>query len=139
MAKFGKSSVRRLDTCAQPLQALMRRVVIQRDCSITCGERGQEDQDAAFNARPQLSKVKYPGSKHNSSPSMAVDVVPWPEKWGSTPAFKELAKIVQEEWAYMSDEEKDGYTLRWGGDWDGDGDTDDQTFVDMPHWELIRK
>lgn len=26
--------------------------------------------------------------------------------------------------------------LRWGGDWDGDGRSDDETFVDLPHFEL---
>ena len=28
-------------------------------------------------------------------------------------------------------------SLRWGGDWDGDGDRTDQTFNDLMHWELI--
>ena len=27
-------------------------------------------------------------------------------------------------------------TIRWGGDWDMDGDTTDQTFNDLCHWEL---
>ncbi len=26
--------------------------------------------------------------------------------------------------------------IRWGGDWDRDGDTTDQTFNDLVHWEL---
>lgn len=26
--------------------------------------------------------------------------------------------------------------LRWGGDWDGDGDYTDSNFFDGPHWEL---
>lgn len=31
-----------------------------------------------------------------------------------------------------------GVTLRWGGDWDGDGSTSDESFVDSPHFELPR-
>lgn len=29
--------------------------------------------------------------------------------------------------------------LRWGGDWDGDGDTKDERFVDLVHFELPAK
>lgn len=29
--------------------------------------------------------------------------------------------------------------LRWGGDWDGDGDTTDQNFHDLVHFELPAK
>ena len=29
-----------------------------------------------------------------------------------------------------------GTPLRWGGDWDGDGDLKDQTFIDLVHFEL---
>ena len=31
-----------------------------------------------------------------------------------------------------------GVTLRWGGDWDGDGSSSDESFVDSPHFELPR-
>lgn len=31
-----------------------------------------------------------------------------------------------------------GVTIRWGGDWDGDGSTSDESFVDSPHFELPR-
>ena len=30
-----------------------------------------------------------------------------------------------------------GITLRWGGDWDMDGDTTDQSFNDWAHFELV--
>ena len=29
------------------------------------------------------------------------------------------------------------YAVRWGGDWDGDGDWRDERFLDMPHYELV--
>ena len=29
-----------------------------------------------------------------------------------------------------------GIRIRWGGDWDGDGDKTDQSFNDLCHWEL---
>lgn len=138
MAAFGTSSHARLITCNAVLQTLMGRVVVRRDCSCVCGHRNEADQSAAFNAVPQKSKVQWPHSKHNSLPSMAVDVVPWPEKWSSEEAFLELHRIITEEWAYMQAAGEDGgFKLRWGGDWDGDGDRTDQTFNDFPHWELV--
>jgi peptidoglycan LD-endopeptidase CwlK len=30
-----------------------------------------------------------------------------------------------------------GIEIRWGGDWDGDGDLSDHKFNDLPHFELI--
>jgi hypothetical protein len=30
----------------------------------------------------------------------------------------------------------EGMSIRWGGDWDGDGDFKDQTLVDLVHWEI---
>ena len=136
MPSFGKSSKRRLVTCHAVLQELMHRLIVRRDCSVVCGHRGEDDQNRAFDEGK--SRVRWPDGKHNKTPSRAVDVVPWPEKWASESAFLELSKIIKEEWVLM--EAKDltqGFRLRWGGDWDGDGDREDQIFDDLPHWELI--
>jgi len=84
------------------------------------------------------SKVKWPDSKHNSLPAMAIDMCPYPEMWESMPAFKALRKLVLAEWKLMKKEGlTGGYDLRHGADWDMDGDTTDQTFMDWPHWELV--
>lgn len=131
MSEFGKKSKERLSTCHPVLQELMARVIARRDISIVCGHRGEAEQNSAFDAGN--SKLRWPQSYHNTLPSMAVDVVPWPEQWGSEDAFLEVAIIVREEWAKMDHQ---GFNLRWGGDWDGDGDRSDQTFDDMPHWEI---
>lgn len=32
-----------------------------------------------------------------------------------------------------------GVNIRWGGDWDSDGDMRDNTFNDLYHFEIIRK
>jgi len=136
MAKFGNTSNRRLDTAHNVHQILWRRVVKRRDCSITEGHRDKLKQNYYF--KIETSKVQWPDSKHNSTPSMAVDCVPYPEMWDSKKAFFELREIVLEEWAIMEEQGlTEGYELRWGGDWDSDGDFDDQTFNDYPHWEII--
>lgn len=139
MYKFGKTSLARLSTAHAVLQALFKRVIKRTDCSITQGTRGEEAQTLVFERG--LSRVQWPNSKHNSTPSMAVDVVPWPEKWSSIPAFLCLMEIVLDEWAKMEQEDlTQGFTLIWGGDWqskwDGTGDRPAQSFDDLPHWEL---
>lgn len=138
MASFGATSSRRLATAHPVLQMLFKRVVCFRDCSITEGHRDQIKQD--YYHRIGTSKVNWPNSLHNTEPSLAVDCVPWPEKWSDEKAFHELYAIITKEWHIM---EVSGLTenfmLRWGGDWDSDGDFTDQTFNDLPHWELKQK
>ena len=137
MAKFGKTSAKRLNTAHEVLQILFNRVIKFRDCSVTCGHRPESEQKACF--RKGVSKAKWPNSKHNSLPSMAVDIVPWPEKWGNIEAFLMLKAVIYREWRIMKSQGlTKGFRLRWGGDWDGDGDRTDQTFHDLPHWELVK-
>lgn len=142
MASFGKTSSRRLVTCHAVLQMLFKRVVVRRDCSVTCGHRSNEDQDALYAQGRTLpgkivTNAKGGESSHNTSPSAAVDAVPYPELWSSAEAFKQLASIVWDEWAKMKDAgESQGFELVWGGDWDGDRDPNDTDDWDKPHWEL---
>jgi len=136
MASFGKTSIERLLTCHAVLQDLMKRVVARRDCMIACGHRNEEDQNEAFDKG--FSKLRFPQSKHNKFPSRAVDVVPWPEKWDDKEAFIDLALIIREEWDKMENEDKNGFKLRWGGNWDIAGCHPlEYDFIDLPHWELL--
>ena len=73
--KFSTISRERLDTCHPDLIRLMEHVLIWQDITILCGTRGQEEQDKAFFSGN--SKLRFPHSKHNSSPSMAVDIQPY--------------------------------------------------------------
>lgn len=75
MAKFGTTSMTRLYSCHQDLQIIFSEVVKERDCSILCGHRPEDEQRAAFSAG--LSKLQFPDSKHNKVPSMAVDAAPY--------------------------------------------------------------
>ena len=106
----------------------MNKVIEQtkHDITILCGSRNKEEQDAAYAAGN--SKLKYPNSKHNKTPSLAVDVAPYPIDWKDIAAFKELGALVKSVWSTMSITEKAGYQLSWGGDW--------EKFKDMPHFEL---
>ncbi len=34
---------------------------------------------------------------------------------------------------------KEGVEIRWGGDWNDNGEYRDEKFLDLPHWELRRR
>lgn len=134
MPKFSKSSLDKLSTCDIRLQRVFNEVIKHRDCTILEGQRSKEVQDEHF--RQGRSKVKFPNSKHNSSPSKAIDVAPYfsnaPHiRWNDASSFYYFAGFVIGIAASM------GIKLRWGGDWDSDGDTQNQTFNDLPHFELV--
>ena len=128
--KFGKRSLERLETCHPDIQKLMHLVIdrTKEDFTVLEGIRTKEVQDKLFSEGK--SKLKYPHSRHNINPSMAIDIAPYPIDWHDTSRFNKLAHVVLECAAELK------LNVRWGGDWDMDGDTSDQTFNDLPHFEL---
>ena len=140
MPRFGKTSKTRLLTSDQQLQDVFQEVVLKYDCSIICGHRTKAEQDAAVAAKN--SKVSFPNSKHNSKPSQAVDVAPYPINWGEKGTSKQRRKAISRFYHFagyvLRVAEEKGITLRWGGDWDGDKDFSDQKFDDLVHWEIKR-
>lgn len=130
MPYFGTTSKRRLGTCDERLQALCYRVVETYDCSVLEGHRGKERQDYYFNSSPQRSKVPWPKGMHNSYPSLAVDLAPWPIDWDDTNRFYHFSGFVQATAVEMS------IPIRWGGDWNKNYVLGDQDFFDLVHFEL---
>lgn len=133
MPKFGTRSLNNLSTCHPDLQRLFNEVIKYYDCSILCGHRNKEDQNKAYHEG--RSKVKWPNGNHNSMPSNAVDAVPWFKdephiRWNDKEKFYEFGGFVQGVAATM------GIKIRWGGNWDSDDELHDQTFFDLPHFEL---
>jgi peptidoglycan L-alanyl-D-glutamate endopeptidase CwlK len=140
MFRFGNTSLMRLATADTRLQILAQAVMDKQlmDFSVTQGHRSKEEQDAAFALG--ASKVEWPKSKHNSVPANAVDLVPYPIRWGNPGDphrvkaignFYRLAGIV------LATARELNIPVRWGGDWDMDGDVYDQDFDDLPHFELV--
>lgn len=129
MPKFSKRSQDRLNTCDPRLIEIFTEVVKTWDCSVLCGTRSEADQNKAYDEG--RSKLKFPQSKHNGLPSKAVDVAPYPINWKDLGAFYMFAGYV------MRTAEQMGYKVRFGGDWDGDKKTKDQSFNDLPHFEIV--
>lgn len=114
------------------LQRVLDRVLQEvADISLTTGFRNQADQDRAFAAGN--SKVEWPNGKHNRSPSVAVDFQPYPYPKSELKLRAALGYIAGR---MMEIGKQEGVTLRWGGDWDGNGDVTDQTFDDLFHMEI---
>lgn len=129
MPSFSERSTRELETCHPDLQILFQTVIRTYDCTIIKGHREQTEQDEAF--RSGRSKLRFPLSKHNKMPSLAVDVSPYPIDWHDTKRFYHFAGYV------LGTAESLGIKIRWGGDWNCNNDLSDQTFFDLPHFELV--
>lgn len=120
--KFGKKSLERLRTCHDDLQLLCHAILEDMDITVLCGHRTEADQNEAF-ARGN-SKLKFPKSKHNVFPSLAVDIAPFPVVWDDIKKFEEMCRIAEQK------AEKMGIEIRLGRDF---------SFRDYPHIELVKK
>jgi len=129
MPTFSDASKSRLATCHPDIQLVMNEVIKYFDCTILEGHRGMVAQNKAYNEGK--SEVMWPNGKHNKIPSDAVDTVPYPVNW------KDINRICYFAGFVMAIALKMGIKLRWGKDWDGDTDLNDQSFQDGPHFERI--
>jgi len=133
---FGTRSLGKLATCHPDLikVATAAIAVTPIDFTIVHGWRGEEVQNALFESG--ASKKPWPESKHNhmsgAPSSLAIDFAPWINgaiPWKDTHAFAILAGVF---FAVAGD-----IQLRYGGDWNMNGLTTDQTFMDWGHIELF--
>ena len=121
MPKFSDRSKSRLITCDDRLQDLFNEVVEHFDCTVLCGHRNREDQEKAY--REGKSKARWGQSNHNTLPSMAVDVVPYPIDWNDIQRFHHFAGLV------LGIAAMKGINIRWGGHF--------KNFFDGPHFEIM--
>ena len=133
MLQFGRKSKAELETVHPSLKLVMTESLRMEliDFSVLQGHRGKEEQDRYF--KLGKSKVKFPNGKHNSMPSLAVDVVPFIKykiSWNPVHCIF-LAGVV------LTCAKNLGIGLRWGGNWDRDLEImTDQDFNDLVHYEL---
>jgi peptidoglycan L-alanyl-D-glutamate endopeptidase CwlK len=132
--KFSVLSSQSLATCHLDLVLLMTELLKYADVTIICGHRAKAEQDAAYNSN--RSKVKWPNSKHNSLPSMAVDVALHPINWADTHSFSHLAGRIMQIADQLLEQGAISHRVTWGGDWNRDGFMDDTKFFDAPHIQL---
>lgn len=142
---FSESSRKQLETCDPRLQDLFNAVSLHYNCTITQGQRGEEEQNKYF--AQGLSKVKFPDSKHNKQPSQAVDAGPFPIRYPDEKIMRDMTAAEKEQierlkrWMHFCGYVKGvadtkGIPIRQGCDWNGNNVFTDQKFNDLPHTEL---
>ena len=135
MFKFSKASLAQLATCDERLQRVAKRAIEVVDFTVVEGFRPKEKQDIAV--AKGLSKVRWPFGKHNKSPSLAVDLAPYPIDWREEEKARQRFCVLAG--VMLMAAKIEGVTLRWGGDWDRDMDTRDERFRDLPHFEVVEE
>ena len=138
MFPFSRRSLKSLATCHPELQFIIRELACEFDITVLEGTRSMERQGELFSSG--ASKVPPGKSKHNRVPSDAVDICPAraPRFWaqGKDLPREEYDKVANR---FLDIATRNNIAIRWGGDWDGDGDTTDQTFNDLVHFERRSK
>jgi peptidoglycan L-alanyl-D-glutamate endopeptidase CwlK len=147
MPNFGAKSKSKLETAHSQLQRLFNEVIKHYDCTVVYGHRTPKEQFDLYKQGRELQKDgswKKVGqtvtdkdgliniSKHNHSPSKAVDVAPYINgevSWDEKECLY-FAGIVKGTALQM------GINIRWGGDWDGDNQVRDNKFNDLVHFEV---
>jgi peptidoglycan L-alanyl-D-glutamate endopeptidase CwlK len=136
MPKFSQSSFSKLSTCHPDLQVLFYEIIKYFDCTILEGYRNEEDQEKAF--RTGNTKLHYPHGNHNKTPSLAVDVAPYPINFSDTKLSLWFGGYVMGIAQRLKEEGKMTHSVRWGGSWDGLGKlVRAGQLNDANHFELI--
>ena len=124
-----------LATCDSRLIRIMNKAIEgPLDFAVISGHRGEEEQNDLY--RRGLSQRKYPNSLHCNYPSLAVDIGLWDRMlgavdWSDSNGFYVLSGQV------LRVAHDLGIPLRHGANWDMDDDWDDQSFMDLGHFELV--
>ena len=125
MPRFGNRSRRRLKGVDTKLVNVLNETIKLMDITVIEGVRSKDRQAELL--EKGATKVKY--SKHMEG--KAVDVAPYPIQWDDRERFHYMGGIVRGVASQM------GIKVRWGGDWDSDGEIKDNNFDDLVHIELV--
>ncbi len=110
MPRFGTRSLSKVHECEDSLQRVLFEAIKHYDFSCIWGFRDQVDQTTVF--RDGFSRTQWPNSKHNSSPSRAFDVIPYPQ------GFKADHKEFYKQATYILRAAVEvGVNIKWAGHW----------------------
>lgn len=133
---FSNNSKVKLASCHLDLQVIVNEALACgiMDISVIEGYRNKERQNRYCNMKPPKSKVKWPDGMHNPRPSDAIDIAPYVNgrvSWNKLHCCV-LAGII------LACAAKLDIKIRWGGNWDMDGEPiTDQDFQDLVHYERV--
>lgn len=124
MYRFGKKSKERLKGVDSNLVKVLNELIKIMDVTIIEGVRSKERQEQLL--AQGKTKTKY--SKHITG--KAVDLAPYPINWEDREMFHYMGGMLRGIGQSME------LKIRWGGDWDFDGDINDNKFDDLVHVEI---
>jgi len=141
--KLSNTSKERLETC-HPDLILITETAIKAcpvDFGVAQGHRSVEQQYEYFLQGKSRIDGKTKKGKHNYNPSMAEDIYAYVNGkavWGGASMIFVAAYFTATA-DRLYDEGKITHKIRWGGNWDIDGEIlTDQSFDDQPHLELYK-
>ena len=121
MPSFGENSNKHRATCDPALRSVLDEAIKHYDFSVIWGHRGKEDQNAVFASGDSM--LPWPKSEHNTLPSRAFDVIPYPDGFrASDQEFYKLATYIFRAATTC------GVRIKWGGHW--------RSFPDLAHYQL---
>ena len=112
------------------LQVMVDELLAYMDVSLVWGHRTEAQQNALW---PEHTRVRWPNSKHNPMPSLAVDIQPYPYPQTENDLRAGLGYMAGLCWLIA---ERNNFSLKWGGDWNRNGDVTDNGFDDLFHLEI---
>jgi peptidoglycan L-alanyl-D-glutamate endopeptidase CwlK len=143
MPAFGKRSQEKLDECEEYLRIVAAEAIKHFDFSIYEGHRSLRRQQQLFmDGKSKIDGITTKGN-HNHLPSRAFDGAPYPidfdDEHKAKARFYMWAGVMFACEAMLKEQGRlpEGMRLRWGGDWDSDKSFEDQSFDDLPHWEVV--
>lgn len=143
MYKFSSKSVAKLHQCHPDLQILFSHVIKYFDCTVVHGHRTPDEQYKLYEkgrTKPGNIVTYKNGttnpSRHNFIPSTAVDVVPYPIDWKDTDRMRYFGGLVLGVAMMLKAYDAIENDIVWGGDWDSDRILTDQSFIDLPHFQI---
>ena len=124
MPKFGKRSKERLRGVDTRLVNVLNELIKIMDVTIIEGLRSKQRQEILL----KEGKTKTKFSKHIEG--KAVDLAPYPIEWEDRDRFHYMGGMIRGIAKQLN------INVRWGGDWDSDGETRDNRFDDLVHVEI---
>ena len=124
MPRFGKRSKERLKGVDAKLVNVLNELIKIMDVTIIEGLRSEKRQRELL--AKGATKVKY--SKHMEG--TAGDVAPYPIDWKDRDRYHYMGGMIRGIGKQL------GIDIRWGGDWDSDGEVKDNGFDDLVHIDI---
>jgi len=137
--KFSEKSEDRLKQLAPDMARVVRRALSFQVMDFTVLEtlRDEQRQQSLLDAGASQTSDSH-HLENEDGLAEAVDLLPYPynvngvDVWQDKQRFAVLAGLMYAAAAI------ENVKIRWGGDWDFDGNNADSKFHDMPHFELRR-